>query len=356
MIDELKASFEKHAARSAFCIEDRLYTYNELSIAVDDMYTAMEDAGGSKTRRVAVIANDSLMTYAAIIACWRTNYAYVPIHPKSPAERTSVILKEANIDLVIDAGKLSTIGDARSSGAAQSGDILRYILFTSGSTGVPKGVPISDGNIRSFLDSYNLLGFDCCEEDRFLQMFDLTFDVSVASFLVPLLIGACVYTVPQEGVKYTNVYKILSRHKITFASIVPSIINYLRPYFSEIKLPHLKYCILTAEASNIQIVKEWQSCLAGTRIFNLYGPTEATIWCTGYFFQPDMAKSYNEMLIIGKPFKNVKAVIVDDDGKAAAVNAKGELYISSTQVTSGYLNNPEKNRDVFLEWGGGPLL
>lgn len=96
-------------------------------------------------------------------------------------------------------------------------DVPAYIIFTSGSTGEPKGVPISRRNLNAFYKAYRALGWELDENDRMLQMFELTFDVSVVSFLYPLTLGACVYAVPQKGMKYLNVLDIMERHRLTFA-------------------------------------------------------------------------------------------------------------------------------------------
>jgi D-alanine--poly(phosphoribitol) ligase subunit 1 len=360
MIKDLKTSLEINADRNAFCIGDVYYTYRELSEAVGRIQAGIRRRGGSKSGRVGIVTTDSIETYASIIAAWFMGMAYVPLHPKNPEDRNRTIIREADIDLVLtpdlrSTPAASTINDDPVEATLEkewSGNDLLYILFTSGSTGVPKGVPITYENIQVFLDSYNALGFRCDSSDRFLQMFDLTFDVSIASYLVPLLMGACVYTVPAEGIKYMNVYKLLLKYEISFASIVPSIINYLKPYFGEIRLPRLKYCILTAEASNAKVVKEWQECMPEGQIVNLYGPTEATIWCTGYFFDPQRIKAYNDMLIIGKPFRNVAVLILDEDGAEVAQGQKGEFFISSGQVTPGYINNEERNRNAFITRDG----
>jgi amino acid adenylation domain-containing protein len=359
MIRELNASFETYADRNAFCIDDVYYTYAHLAALVRRIRAKMAIDGGSRTGRVGIITTNRIETYASIIACWFSGYAYVPLHPLNPEERSRTIMEEAKIDLVLGSGPLAGDFDAGTADPAPGpatelpvnaphDDQLLYILFTSGSTGVPKGVPITYKNVRTFVDSYEALGFRCDAADRFLQMFDLTFDVSVASYLVPLLMGACVYTVQAEGIKYMNVYKLIQKYQITFASIVPSIINYLKPYFSEINLPHLKYCILTAEASNLKIVQDWARCVPDGQIVNLYGPTEATIWCVGYFYDSRHPKAYNDMLIIGRPFKNVDVLIVDERGNEVKKGEKGEMLVAGGQVTPGYVNNEERNRTAFI--------
>ena len=363
----LKSSFEKNINRNAFCINQKFYTYEELQDKLFRISGALINSNAAKTKRVGIATTDTLETYASILACWFAGYAYVPLNPSIPEERNLTIIKEAKINVVlsssetlpdfsksflhvqhINTSELDKEGVDNFKFTEFNTDTTLYILFTSGSTGVPKGVPITYGNVISFVDSYNALGFNCNHEDRFLQMFDLTFDVSVASYLIPLLLGACVYTVSSKGIKYMNVYKILKDYKISFASIVPSIITYLKPYFADINLPYLKYCILTAEASNIDIVTKWLHCVPNCSIVNLYGPTEATIWCTGYFFDITKPKAYNEMLVIGKPFKNVHAEIIGENGAEVKKGEKGELCISSAQLTIGYLNNEEKNQLSFF--------
>ena len=95
----------------------------------------------------------------------------------------------------------------------------------------------------------------------------------------------------------------------------------------------------------------WQDCMPNGKLYNLYGPTEATIWCTGYCVETTHMKSYNQMLMIGKPFKRVDALILDESGQAIGIGQKGELAISSDQLTAGYLNASEKNESFFFTKG-----
>jgi amino acid adenylation domain-containing protein len=227
---------------------------------------------------------------------------------------------------------------------------IAYILFTSGSTGKPKGVPITRANLSAFIGSFLKTGFDITNFDRCLQCFDLTFDVSVQAFLIPLLSGACVYTIPHDQIKYSYVYGLLTDHKLTFGVMAPSMLRYLRPYFDELDVQSMKYFIITAEASQVTLMQEWSKCIPNAEIFNFYGPTETTIYCTYYKFNRDAPnKHLNGMLSIGKAMSNLTALILDETGNVTGINESGELCISGSQLTPGYWKNPQKSSESFFE-------
>lgn len=375
-LEQLIKICEVHGKRNAFCINDTFYTYEELMLHATAIQQQILQKGGSNTGKVALLTSEKIEDYASILACWFLGYAYVPVNPLMPAERISKIIEDAEIDCVLTATdnaedkfhelKLGTTVNAIITNNTITGSTaalqfnlpdlqdVAYILFTSGSTGVPKGVPITHANIEAFIDSYNALGIPTDEHDGYLQMFELTFDVSVASYLMPLLTGACVYPVSSKGIKYLNVIKILKKHKVTIATIVPSIIKYLKPYFDEITLPYIKCCILTAEAINEKLAFEWMKVIPAAAVYNLYGPTEATIWCTGYLLPgvEELSKSHNDIVAIGQPFKNVATLIVNTDLSEVPLREKGELLLCSTQLTSGYVNNPDRNIESFVEING----
>ena len=131
--------------------------------------------------------------------------------------------------------------------------------------------------------------------------------------------------------------------------MVPSMLRYLKPFFEEINLPKLKTCILTAEASPLDLVKSWYSCIPNAQLFNFYGPTEATIYCTYYKVPRSKIKSKYGMISIGKPMKKVNAKIFSSTNKEVKVLKKGELYISTDQLTTGYWKNEKLNKKVFFK-------
>ena len=167
---------------------------------------------------------------------------------------------------------------------------LAYILFTSGSTGKPKGVPISRGNLASFVSAFWNIGFKMNEEDRCLQCFDLTFDLSVMSYLIPLIVGASVYTIPYGVVKYVVIPEILEDFDVTVALMAPSTINYLKSYLYELELPKLRYSLFCGEALRDDVTYEWSKSVLNAEIYNVYGPTEDTIFCTYYKYDRNGSK------------------------------------------------------------------
>jgi acyl-coenzyme A synthetase/AMP-(fatty) acid ligase len=131
--------------------------------------------------------------------------------------------------------------------------------------------------------------------------------------------------------------------------MVPSIIYYLRPYFSEINAETVRYCVFGGEKLYENVVEEWIKCIPNSKILNHYGPTEFTV-CSGYYSYKtnEPNKSYNGILSIGKPFKNVDYIIVDDNNNVLPRGAKGELCLSGNQLTSGYWKNDELNVSSFF--------
>ena len=275
--------------RNAFCINEKFYTYKELGKTISRIRTAIANEKYAN-KNVGLVLNDDLETYASIFALWLEGNSYVPLHPNWPLERCMDIAEQVGLDLILDSStqtrykgnviptsRLSFCGDNLIYSDNSKEDDIAYILFTSGSTGKPKGVQISRRNIAAFMDSFWATGIVIDENDRCLQCFDLTFDVSVQSYLVPLTKGACCYTVPYGKIKYIYASQLIEDHRITFGAMAPSMLRYLKPYFDEIDMSSLKCCILTAEACPLSLMEEWYNVAPNTEIYDFYGPTEATI-------------------------------------------------------------------------------
>ncbi len=369
ILKPLSISLSTFAERNAFCINNKFFTYEQLALRVSAIRREIAARTNENEQVIGLAFHDNLDTYAAIIALWMEGKAYVALHPNQPIERNLNIISQVETRLIIDTEEVSKFDDyADESSFAVlhtfnlaadkvcldcykevSDEQLAYVLFTSGSTGVPKGVPLSRKNLASFIGAFWDLGYKLDENDRCLQCFDLTFDLSVMSYLVPLLVGACVYTVPYNKIKWSYTYILLEDYKLTFALMTPSTIQYLLPYMKDIHLPDMRYSLFCGEALPLSNTEAWAACIPNARIDNVYGPTEDTIFCTAYTYRREGNNvEHNGILSIGTTMSSGKVIIVDEDGKEIREGRVGELCLSGEQLTAGYWRNPEKNADAFF--------
>lgn len=362
ILSKIQDSTEKYSENNAFFINNVFYTYFDLAVMISKIRKSIQLSIDDTEQIIGLITNDDLETYSSIIALWLEGKAYVPISYNSPIDRNENIILQSDIKTVLDSSQefissklqiintknlLETTIDLAPKKILKSK--LAYLLFTSGTTGIPKGVPISRSNLLGIINALDSLNLNIDENDRCLQMSELTFDVSITSFVYPLIKGACVYTVPSGVVKFTYVYELLENQKLTVAQLVPSLLNYLQKYFDEIYLPHIKYTFLTAEALPVKLAEEWSKCVPNSKIFNFYGPTENTVWSSYYEFNRNSFNlSYNGLLSIGKALNETDIIIIDKNNQILSYGNKGELCLSGTQLTSNYWKNDKKNSEAFF--------
>jgi D-alanine--poly(phosphoribitol) ligase subunit 1 len=354
-------------------------SYGELARLVSYLRVQIRESGAGP--RVGILTGDDVLTYGAILAILSEGRAYVPLNAHHPAERHAAIISDADLEVVLtsrsDGALTSAIRQANIEKPSRSirlvqlsmGEVLgmyppvapdpasmAYMLFTSGSTGRPKGVPIHHAQLGAFLEMKMNSGvYDFGPKDRFLQMFELTFDLSVMSFLLPLCIGASVAVMPREGILYMNLIETLEVQQVTVALMVPSVLAYLQPYFDEVNLPSLRWSLFCGEALPHSLALGWSKCAPNAKIENVYGPTEATIYCTRYPWEAAMSQveSENGVVPIGEPLPGMFCGIgqIDDpNGTMLPDGVKGELLLWGPQVTSGYWQSIKKTEEAFHSW------
>lgn len=347
-------------------MDDRSYTYGELNDLCSAICALLKAHDIKKGDRVGIFTENNIYTYASLLGILSCGACYVPLNPENPAERNMGIIGDAGINLLLYAEEEEKARELSLSPATECRPVnnrvlpipgklepvdqmpgdLCYLLFTSGTTGKPKGVPIYHRNLAAFLDMMLESGrYDFNRNDRFLQMFELTFDLSVFSFLVPLSVGASFYPLPHKGMAYLEVADTIETREISVALMVPSVINYLKPYFGEIRLPKMRYSLFCGEALYQETLSGWAECVPSAKIENLYGPTEATIFCLRYEWQRGEAPhpQGKGIVPIGKPMEGMDAFILKEN----SLHEEGELCLTGEQITLAYWNNPSKTAEVF---------
>ena len=349
---------------TACVIEDKLYSYETFAKLTGAIQGKIQRTG---SMHIGIITQNAVETYATIIASWLTGKAYVPIPAHYPAVRIEEIIQSAEIGTLFYADEDDEIANLKSNfpkldfintselpeaeifHAFPDSEKTAYILFTSGTTGKPKGVPITFGNLQAFMNGFDALGYEVFETDRFLQMFELTFDLSVVCFAKPLSCGASFHTLPGGMIKTLALYHVLEENKITVSLMVPSAIGLLLPYLEDIHLPELRISQFCGEALKKDLLKKWRTCVPNARIDNVYGPTEATIYCTALTCKQDSIPHHNGVVGIGRPMQGTSLLLMDEQGSVIGDSKiVGELCLGGMQITPGYLNNETQNLDKFF--------
>lgn len=351
----------------ACIIEDKITTYETLARITGAIQGKIQRTG---SMHIGIITQNAPETYATIIASWLTGKSYVPIPAHYPQGRIEDIIKSSEIGTVfyafedadmeniksmfpnLDFVNTTVLPESEIFCAFPAADKTAYLLFTSGTTGKPKGVPITFGNLQAFMDGFDALDYEVNDQDRFLQMFDLTFDLSVVSFARPLMSGASFHTLPSGMIKTLALYHVLEENQITISLMVPSAIGLLLPYLEDIHLPELRISQFCGEALKKEVIKKWKACVPNARIDNVYGPTEATIYCTALHCNTDNIPHHNGVVGIGKPMLSTSLMLLDELGNTITENKQvGELCLGGDQLTPGYLNNEEQNLEKFFSNG-----
>lgn len=224
-----------------------------------------------------------------------------------------------------------------------------YVYFTSGSTGIPKGVAACHRSLINYIEQLSeILGFN--EDTVFANQTPLYFDASLKDIFPTLKFGATAYIVPKSLFKFPiQVLEFLNEHEVNTLCWVVSALTMLSAFgaLSEIPPKYLHTIAFVGEVFPVKQFNIWKRTLPNAHFTNLYGPTEATGVCCYYHVEREFAP--DEAIPIGRPFKNTEILLLTDQNTPAAPGEQGEICVRGTSLSLGYINDPERTAAAFVQ-------
>ncbi|MGX6969588.1 D-alanine--poly(phosphoribitol) ligase subunit DltA [Vagococcus bubulae] len=372
MLNEIVAKIKDISLNSEETIffeeSDRQYTYKELDELSDSLAGFLEETYPEKTPIIVYGAQEALMVIS-FLACTKSGHSYVPIDDHTPKERVAMIVEEANASCVLALSEwplqtqevynrkeiLSLMNDKKEYLAKQvvCEDDVYYIIFTSGTTGKPKGVQITYNNLISFT-SWMLSDFHLKENQRFLCQAPFSFDLSVMDLYPALLTAGTLIPMPKTMIEnFPLLFKSIPEMDLNVWVSTPSLIEMvlLNPEFTSEHLPTLENFEFCGEELPKNTAQKLLDRFPQAKIYNTYGPTETTVAITNIMITQDILDKY-ERVPLGKVKSDTKIYILNDKGEKLPDGEIGEIVISGPSVSVGYFNNPDKTNEVFFEFEG----
>ena len=353
-------------------------TYAELGAAADRVAQMLREAGVVRGDRVGICAPKSPGTVAAIHGILSAGAAYVPVDAASPPDRNAGIFRDCGaaaviastslidrlvegiisspVDVRVIDDRLSLLclrGAGNASSAETSAEDVYYILYTSGSTGQPKGVVHTHASARAFVD-WCVEAFEPTKEDRFSSHAPFHFDLSILDLFVPAAVGGRVVLISDEvGKQPLRLAGVIQQHRITIWYSTPSALRLLSGHGRLEQHDHssIRLVLFAGEVFPASALRQLRERWTHPRYFNLYGPTETNV-CTFLPLpeaaDPDRTIPYS----IGFPCAGDIARVVDAEGNDVPDGDEGELLIAGPTVMREYWNLPDRTASSFVNMNG----
>jgi len=395
MVSLLHQVLSENAAKTpdkdAVIFQSDKISYAELERESNRLAHCLLELGVTRGARIGIHLNRSITSLTAAFGIMKAGATYVPVDPLIPPGRLSYIVNKCGISSLLTVReKLANIGqifpsgsplesivvmngvasDTASLGAARLCDWpkvrgsvkdeapsvntidadLAYILFTSGSTGNPKGVMLSHLNSLTFVNTAHDF-FRITPEDRFSNICPLHFDMSVVDLFVAFKAGATVVIIPETTAVFpVKLAELIDKNRISVWNSVPSALSLLASYknLEAHDLSSLRLILFAGEQFPLKYLRRLQQLIPQARFCNMYGQTEAN--SSTYFWVDPLPADAKASLPIGKPLPNFDVFALDEQGKRiTGPGQEGELYVRASTVAAGYWGEPEKTEKAFVK-------
>jgi len=338
-------------------------TYPQLDELSDAIAGGLSQNGIGPGDLVGICMKRSGALLACVLATWKLGAAYVPLDPSHPTERLSYLLADSKVTLVVVDQMLDPsvlpprcksvrVGDLRGPlvpSAQHRREARAYMMYTSGSTGLPKGVEITHGALANYLahaaEAY------CEGVAAAIVSSAFTFDATLTTLLAPLLAGIRIEMLPQDGAEVPVLARrLLTAKEPLLLKLTPTHLWAIRDYL-DAPAPDFRHCVVVGgEAFSDDLARQYQALFPKARLINEYGPTETVVGCTVHEF--DGREGLNDVPI-GRPIRNVTLKLLNEAGQDALPGQAGELLIGGAGVGIGYYGRTALTAERFITLADG---
>ncbi|MEM7163420.1 MAG: AMP-binding protein [Bacteroidota bacterium] len=335
--------------KTAIVIDGQSYSYGFIKKRVAAFGRPLQEQSEVE-QCIGLHLQNTIECYIGLIAIMISGRTFVPLNEDFGQRQLLHIIESANVSKVIQSAQTDFFEEFK---AKSNFDTIQveselldepltciqstsaYVLFTSGSTGSPKGVPITHDNLNHFIFAMTTeMEWSLNEDDKFLQPFSLSFDLFVMCVYLPLFLGASLYTTPLEK-RALNSAALMDSEGITVCVLVPSSMRIINNISSSLTFKSLRYAFFCGEPLYESDLKSWNKLCPNSTSINIYGPTEGAVVCMRFILNQENVNQVESGIIpIGIPFgKNEISFHEDEKGT--------EILIGGPQVFSGYMGDVE---------------
>lgn len=367
--------FEQQARRSpdapALIAGNRTLTFAELADAADQLAARLRGAGIGPESRVALFLGRGVDLVTSVLAVLKAGGAYVPLDVADPADRIAFMIEDADAHVLLTSARLAeslpavnslvllvddeaartTAEVVAAGGSRPAPENAAYITYTSGSSGRPKGVVVTQIGLANYL-TWSVGAYRVAEGGGAPLASPVRFDMSVTTLFCPLLAGRPVTLVP-EGEELGMLMTILGADLgFGLVKLTPAHLDALDRVMPATVIQADGYLVVGGESLRGSTVAAWRKRAPGLRVVNEYGPTETVVGCCAY--EVDENTDLSGAVPIGRPIAGTRVHILDENLRPVVGGAVGELYVGGAGVARGYWNRPGLTAERFVPDPFGP--